>query len=57
MKTQITAKASDKKTGMTVADLHQWVHDVLGRDIDPRSAVHVVVGFRGQLHQIQVKEQ
>lgn len=56
MKTQVIAKASDKKTGMTLADLHQWVHDALGRDVDPRTPVHVVVGFRGQLQQIQTKE-
>lgn len=55
MKTQVIAKAADKKTCLTLGDLHQWVQDTLARNVDPRTPVHVVVGFRGQLQQIRTK--
>jgi len=43
----ITVHATDK-TGLTLAELYQFVQDAERAGIDPRSPLHVRAGFRGQ---------
>lgn len=52
----IEHEADDPKTGATIAEVYQWLHHLNGLGIDPRTPVKAVVGFRGQLQKIQVKE-
>jgi len=52
----IEHEADDKKSGATIAEVYQWLHHLNGLGIDPRTPIKAVVGFRGQLQKIQVKE-
>ena len=49
-------EAADPKAGATISEVYQWLHHLNGLGIDPRTPVKAVVGFRGQLQKIQVKE-
>lgn len=50
----ITAfQAADKRAGLTVGDLVLWTQHLADLDVDPRTPVHVRVGFRGQILEIK----
>lgn len=47
--------ADDPKSGLTVADLIQFVQQAEAHGVDPRTPVSVRVGFRQQLVRVFVK--
>lgn len=49
-------EAADPKAGATISEVSQWFTRLNTLGIDPRTPVKAVVGFRGQLQKIQVKE-
>ena len=53
MSNNITAHLeTDDRDGLTLADLHGFIQDADRAGVDPRSRLHVRVGFRGQPRRI-----
>lgn len=50
---QVT-RATESKTGLTLADLIQFVQDAEAAGIDPRNTVLVRIGFSAQIRRITV---
>lgn len=48
-----TFQAADKRVGLTVGDLVLWTQHLADLDVDPRTPVHVRIGFRGQILEIK----
>ncbi|WP_157884107.1 hypothetical protein [Arthrobacter alpinus] len=46
---KIEVQAADKKTGMTLAEMQQFLNQCDQLGIDPRSTVNAVVGFVSQV--------
>lgn len=49
---RITHRAADRREGMTLAELAEFLADCTAAGLETKSAVRVVVGFRSQVQQI-----
>lgn len=52
MAIQITRDAETSE-GMTLGELHQFVQTALACNIDPRTPIKIVAGFRSQIKSIK----
>ena len=50
---KIEATAADKKTGITLAELQQFLNKCEQLGVDPRSTVNGVVGFGSQIKSVK----
>lgn len=48
--------ADDKKTGLTLGDLRQFIAEAERADIDPGTLVRATAGMRGQLISVRTQE-
>lgn len=51
MKIEMTA--ANKKTGITIAELQQFINQTENMGIDPRSTVNAIVGFGSQIKSLK----
>lgn len=52
----ISAMASDKKRGLTFAELRQFVNDCTNRDMPDNASIKVTVGWSEQIQEITATE-
>lgn len=50
---KIERVAEEKKAGMTLGDVFAFAQDALNHNIDPRTPVKVVTGFRQQIQKLE----
>lgn len=47
-----TKKAEDKKAGMTLLELQEFVNEAIQANVDPLKPVKITIGFRSQIQSI-----
>lgn len=56
MKVAVSQIAADQKTGMTLAELAEFVKEAYRRDIPTESVIHAAdIGWRGQIRKLETR--